>query len=268
MFERTLLAIGAVVALMVAAPAAFAQSDSRADTDARAHFQRGRTAYDEGRFEDAVRAFRRAYVLSPRYQLLYNIGQAELQAGHDDRALQAFEAFLRQAPPDASERSEVQERATVLRGLGVVPSELGEATTQPTLEPSTPPPTSTVAPATTDPSPAQPASGGDATPWIVVGVGVAVLVGGAIMMGVAAAETQRVTDAPVGSRWVELQGTIDTTNVVWGVGIGAAALGLAAVGAGVVWGITSSGPGAEEEIAGASARLRMGLGSLSIEGEF
>ena len=256
MHPRILLT-AALLALAVACTTshAAAQTDGAADVDARVLFDEGRVAYDEGRFDDAVRAFRRAYVLSPRYQLLYNVGQAELRAGHDDRALEAFEGFLRQAPADAQHRSEVQERVTVLRGMGVTPTASAEAP-QPAVT------TTVVEEPVAEPAP--PASGGDATPWIVVGVGGALVVAGAVMMGVGVSEAQRVTDAPVGSRWVDLQGAADSANILWGVGIGAAALGLAAVGAGIAWALASS-PGSESGTAGVTA-IRVGLGSLSIEG--
>lgn len=256
MHPRILLTV-AVLALAVASTTsgAAAQADGASDAEARGLFDEGRVAYDEGRFEDAVRAFRRAYVLSPRYQLLYNVGQAELRAGHDDRALEAFEGFLRQAPADAQHRSEVQERVNVLRGMGVTPTTSVEAPVEPAV-------TATVVEEPTEPAP--PSSGGDATPWIVVGVGGALVVAGAVMMGVGVSEAQRVTDAPVGSRWVDLQGAADSANILWGVGIGAAALGLAAVGAGIVWAVTAGGS-SESGSAGVTA-VRIGPGSLSIEG--
>lgn len=259
MQPRTLLIVAPLaLALAFAAPAA-AQLDGAADVDARGLFDEGRVAYDEGRFDDAVRAFRRAYVLSPRYQLLYNIGQAELRAGHDDRALQAFEGFLRQAPEDAPHRSEVQERVTVLRGMGVTPSE-GPETAEAAVD--EPPAAAADTPAL---DAAPPPASVDVTPWIVTGVGGALVVAGAVLMGVGIAEAQRVTEAPLGARWADLQGAADSANVLWGVGIGAAALGLAAVGAGIVWALTAS-PGSESEPAGATARVRVGVGSLSIEG--
>ena len=263
LLRRTVIALCAlvVVASVTPSPAA-AQTDRAADVDARTLFAEGRAAYDEGRFEVAVRAFRRAYVLSPRPELLYNIGQAELRAGHDDRALQAFEGFLRQAPEDAPQRSEVQERVTVLRGMGVVPSTAPE--TEPTAEPEeAAPEEAAVTPVASD---AQPSSGGDVAPWIVFGVGAAVLVAGGVMMGVGVSEAQRVTDAPTGSRWVDLQGAADNANILWGVGIGAAALGSprrAPASSGVSPRVGSS----SGETSGATARLRIGVGMLSIEGE-
>jgi tetratricopeptide (TPR) repeat protein len=276
MLSRTLAVIASLTltAPIVAAPRAAAQEDVPADADARALFDEGRAAYTAGRFEDAVRAFRRAYVLSPRYQLLYNIGQAELRGGHDDRALQAFEGYLRQAPPDASDRSEVQERVTVLRSMGVTPSTLPADQPTPDTEPASDAPTTTTTETRTtsadlpDASSSSSSSGADPAPWILVGIGGAAVVAGAILMGVGVSEAQRVTDAPSGSRWVDLAGAADSANTLWGVGIAAAAVGLAAVGAGIVWAL-GSGSRAESEPESASARVRVGvgLGSVSIEGE-
>lgn len=255
-----------LVALSLAALPAAAQTDSGSDEDARALFDRGRAAYEEERFEDAVRAFRRAYVLSPRYQLLYNIGQAELRAGHDDRALEAFEGYLRQAPEDAPQYSEVQERVRVLRSMGVTPStttataDAPQQDAEPEPETATEPEPELSASATTTSSDVGPA------PWIVVGAGAALMVAGGVLMGVGYSEADRVTNAPVGSRWTELEGSADSANTLWGVGIGAAALGLAAVGAGIAWAV--AGSSGESEGTGATARVQVGLGSLAVQGEF
>lgn len=251
----------AALAAMTPLPA-FAQADTGADTDARAMFDEGRRAYDEGRFEDATRAFRRAYLLSPRYQLLYNIGQSELRAGRDGRALEAFEAFLRQARPDEPHRSEVEERARILRGMGVEaesapPEEEPVTRTQPEAEPAA------VLPET----PMSRSEGPGPGPWILVGTGAAALVAGAVLMGVGVSEASRVSGATDGARWADLAGSASNANVFWGVGIALAAVGLAASGVGLVWALTgSSSPSAHE--GGAVTRLRLLPTGLALEGEF
>lgn len=103
------------------------QRPSSADEEARTLFAQGRAAYDAGRWSEAVAAFRRAYLLSGRPALLYNVGQSELRLAHNPLALEAFEGYLRHATPDDSRRAEVEERVRVLRGMGVVPPAGGEA---------------------------------------------------------------------------------------------------------------------------------------------
>jgi len=259
-----LLLFTLVAGLVASAPfPVFAQEDRAADTDARTLFEEGRAAYDAGRFEDATRSFRRAYLLSPRYQLLYNIGQSELRAGHDARALEAFEAFLRQASSDDPNRSEVEERARVLRSMGVSSADAETVVETASSPAPAPEPTETAAPmATTAPTPA--ADGGPGiAPWILVGTGAAAVVVGGVLMGVGASESSRVTGATDGSRWADLEGAASNVNVLWGAGIGVAAVGLAAVGVGIAWAVAG---GSSES--GTTARLRVGPMGVAVEGAF
>lgn len=255
-----------------------AQSDAGSDGEARALFEAGRAAYDAGAFDEATRAFRRAYLLSPRYPLLYNIGQAELRAGHDELALEAFEGYLRQAPADDPRRSEVEERVRVLERMGVQASTADTLRTSPISEPATEGVLDTSA-APTEPTPVAEAdateaavdhgandTGPGAAPWIFVGSGAALLVGGAIMMGVGVSEAERVTGAPMGSSWSELEGSASSANLYWGLGIGLAGVGLAAVTGGLVWEFVMADSRGDEPRA--SARLRVGPSSLSFEGTF
>jgi tetratricopeptide (TPR) repeat protein len=237
------LMLGAWIATFVAG-VAHAQAPSRSEEEARQLFTEGQRAYDAGEFEEAVRAFRRAYLLSPRFQLLYNIGQAELRAGRDQLALEAFEGFLRQAPEDHGLRGEVAERVRVMRGLGVDGADGdGDGDRAP------PPPSG--------------ATGGvDPAPWIVLGVGAAVAIGGAVLMGVGVSEADRVSNAPDGSRWPELQSIASTADTLWGTGIVMLGVGAAALVAGLAWGIAGSSSSSRS-----SARLRIGPFGLMIEGE-
>ena len=269
--KRTLLLGSLVMALLMGAGAtASAQTDTASDGDARALFERGRTAYDAGQFDEATRAFRRAYLLSPRFALLYNIGQSELRAGRDGLALAAFEGYLRQAPANDARRSEVEERARVLRSMGVEPT-TGAAT--PTATPTETTPPAGDGDADTTPSEPEPArvaprhDGPGAAPWILVGGGGALLVGGVVMMIVGMGNAGTVNDAPAGSMWSELEGTASSANLLWGVGMALAGVGLAAAGVGLVWALTGSSS-SEAEPQAATAQLRLGIGSLSLEGKF
>jgi tetratricopeptide (TPR) repeat protein len=264
MLKTSLLTVVALILVTAVAPLARAQDDRASDNDARAQFDVGRAAYDEGRFEDAAGAFRRAYVLSPRYQLLYNIGQAELRGGHDDRALGAFEGFLRQAPEDDPRRSEVQERAKVLRDMGVTPAEAvtdeqtGESPTDEASRESTE--------VSKAPPAAKPSSKKRVGPWVMLGSGAAGIVAGAVLMGLGVSKAHEVTDATVGAHWSQLKDTGDKANMLWGVGLAATAVGLAAVGGGVAWALMGSSD--EEPSADTTLSLRVGPASLALEGAF
>ncbi|MDQ3035657.1 MAG: tetratricopeptide repeat protein [Myxococcota bacterium] len=276
MLRIVVLVFASLLVAQVRVPRAEAQSDVASDSEARALFSQGREAYDAERFEDAARAFRRAYLLSPRYALLYNIGQSELRAGNDALALAAFEGFLRQAPSDDPHRSEVEERARILRSMGVTaapiaveaaPAETAsspEETTTTTVTTSTDE-TTTAPIEVADEALVVPPSdeGPGMAPWILVGGGVAVLIAGGVLMGVGGSEASRVTGAADGSRWADLQGAADSANVMWGVGIGLAAVGLAAAGVGLVWALTGGSSSSGE----ATARLRVGPMGMTLEGE-
>ncbi len=257
------LAVGMAGAPHAAAQAAPPAEDPavstprNADEDARAHFDAGRVAYAAGDFETAVTEFRRAYVLSGRFALLFNIGMAELRAGRDSAALTAFEGYRRQAPADAPDLGQVEERIRVLRGMGVQPEPEGGSTSA-TDDPDAAAQTDlTAAPA--EESPSSPA------PWILVGGGGALLVAGGVLMGIGAARAGDVTRAPAGSTWPELEDTADRAKLLWGMGLGLGALGVAAIAGGLTWRLAG---GDSDDATARSARLQLGFGSLTIEGAF
>ena len=88
--------------------------DESVDQSARRVYIEGRTAFDEGRYEDALRLFEAAYGLSPRPELLYNIGTAADRLRRNERALEAFEQYLEELP-HSDLREPVQSRVRVLR---------------------------------------------------------------------------------------------------------------------------------------------------------
>ncbi len=278
-WARLGLVLGLVVgsSLVLSVPGASAQTDASSDADARRFFEEGRTAYEAGDFETAVRGFRRAYLLSPRFALLYNIGQAELRAGHDQLALEALEGFLRQAPADDPRRGEVEERVRVLRSMGVRPA--SEAEFQQAQQQAGGTGTGTATGTETGTGTGTGAGTGTGTgtgtgstdsgpgivPWIIAGAGGAVLVVGAVLMGVGAGEASAVTNAPDMSRWVDLQGRASGAQTMWGVGLALLGVGAATAAAGIVWGVVGGGGSSDSS---ATARLRLTPGGLFVEGEF
>jgi hypothetical protein len=117
-------------------------SPAEADKQARALFQQGKSAYEEGRYRDAWDYFRRAYLLSKRPALLYNVGQSADRMRMDREALEAFRLYLKRVPA-ADNRREVENRVRALeerlREAGAEPSEtpgpeeLGPAPAEATL---------------------------------------------------------------------------------------------------------------------------------------
>lgn len=89
-------------------------ASTAADGDARTLFTLGQSAFSEGRVEAALEYFQRAYDLSHRPELLFNIGHAADRLRDDRRALAAFEGFLRDVP-DSPQRASTEVRVEVLR---------------------------------------------------------------------------------------------------------------------------------------------------------
>jgi tetratricopeptide (TPR) repeat protein len=95
-------------------PNAVQLSTEEADKRARVLFEQGRVAFQEGRYRDAWDYFRRAYLLSKRPELLYNVGQSADRMRMDREALEAFRLYLKRLP-DAANRREVENRIRALQ---------------------------------------------------------------------------------------------------------------------------------------------------------
>lgn len=136
---RTMLTTATATLVLLATPA-MAQ-ESTADHDARVAFESGHLAFAEGRYDDALVDFTRAYDLSRRAELLYNIGLAADRLRRDEEAIAAFEAYLA-ALPEAENRAEVQRRLRALRDAvaaeAAVEADVTEALVTP--PPALPPP--------------------------------------------------------------------------------------------------------------------------------
>ena len=92
-----------------------AQTD---DERARMHFQSGRSYFDQGRYEDAVREWQQAYRLSNRTVLLVNIATAQERIFQFSDAIRSLERYLSVGGAEAEQnRTTIQERITNLRGL-------------------------------------------------------------------------------------------------------------------------------------------------------
>src|SRR5690348_7307657 len=86
--------VKAIVWLFVLVLAGTSAQAAPPDSTARTAFEDGRTAYNLGRWQEAIDAFEKAYRLSKDPALLYNIAQAHRQAGHLGEAITIYRAFL------------------------------------------------------------------------------------------------------------------------------------------------------------------------------
>ncbi len=88
------------------------------EADARRLFEQGRVAYEEGRFEEALRHFEAAMALvrdvRVRVLMVLNIARAHDRLGHRAEAIDAYEQYIR-LMPDGPRASEVRARIAALR---------------------------------------------------------------------------------------------------------------------------------------------------------
>jgi tetratricopeptide (TPR) repeat protein len=89
----------------IAADAPAASSDAARREEAKAAFVRGNTAYNLGKYTDAIAEFEKAYGLSRLPDILFNLGQCyrkqwetEKRTELGRRALHYYEALVREAP--------------------------------------------------------------------------------------------------------------------------------------------------------------------------
>jgi tetratricopeptide (TPR) repeat protein len=66
--------------------------------EARRLYDDGKRAYDQGRYREAIAAWKEAYRISGEHDLLYNMGQAARLSGDCDTALGYYRAFLNLRP--------------------------------------------------------------------------------------------------------------------------------------------------------------------------
>lgn len=83
------------------------------DAAARKQFERGRAAFEQSKYEQALMHFRNAYRLSHRGQLQYNVGVTATRLQSDEEALVAFQSYLEEVEHPPREQ-EVRQRIAAL----------------------------------------------------------------------------------------------------------------------------------------------------------
>ena len=109
-----------------AAPAAPAAVSDEEMAEARKQFQAGVNLLEDpdgAKYEEAYHAFRKAYELSQSPKVLGNVGFCAFHLERDGEAIDAWTAYLRDAP-DVSDR----ERAQIQRDLGTLTSTVARVT--------------------------------------------------------------------------------------------------------------------------------------------
>ena len=139
---------------MASAPA-WAQSSD--DELGRRHFESGVAYLQESDYENALKAFDKAYALSKRPAILLNIATVHERRGDSKAAIEALKRYLEVAP-EGEEAQSVKNRITNLeKRLEAAPPPAATPTPTPAPASPAPPPTATTpppAPSTPPPSPA------------------------------------------------------------------------------------------------------------------
>lgn len=151
------------------------EREQMSDERARAHFDVGRTLYDAGRFKEAAEEWEKAHALSGRSELLYNIYVAYRDASNTAQAVSALERYLASDAVPADQRINLEARLEALREAQraeATPTAAPAAEPMPAAEPAAAP-----APAPSEPEPPPEPS---IVPYVLVGVGGALVVGGVV----------------------------------------------------------------------------------------
>lgn len=107
-------AAGLLAMPLLWSPSARAQagsSEQEKEAQAKVMYNNGVTLYEEGSYEAAIVAFRKAYELSGRHALLYNIANAQERLGRTQDAIDTLNTYRAYAMPDEAESLERRLRA-------------------------------------------------------------------------------------------------------------------------------------------------------------
>jgi tetratricopeptide (TPR) repeat protein len=117
---RAVLSCALILLTTVLAGTGRADEDPRGE--ARAHYARGIELANQGLYDAALEQFNDAYVTSPHFAVLYNIGQAQMALGRPVEAIEALAKYLR----DGADQVPLSRREQVQAQIGLLESRLAE----------------------------------------------------------------------------------------------------------------------------------------------
>ena len=210
--------------------------DDGRDTEAWALFQAGQAAFGQGRFQNSLDYFERAYELSNRAQLLFHIGVSAERLQQNERAMSALRQYLVEVP-DSANRASIEGRLEELEGER--DARLArEAEEQRSVGPG-------------------------AAPWLLTGVGAALAITGVALVGTAVGHRNAVQDAPDGTSWGDVSAREGKVEPLSTMGFATLGLGGAMVVSGLLW--WALAPGDREDEA---PEVALGFGTVSVRGRF
>lgn len=259
--QRTLLAWLGLLGLLVCGQASVAAADAETDEEARALYQAGRIAFDQGRFDSALDYFQRSYELSGRPALLFNIGSAADRLRKDEIALDAFERYL-EAVPDSPDRASVESRIEVLRAAIEAEERAPEPEQQVELEQGQDPYLEDEAVIDYQAEPAAAPKSKRKLGWILTSVGAGVAFTGFVLFATGQVKRADIEQATPGTSWADVEGS-ENADAFTASGAAITLVGLGAAAAGVVFLVKKAdGP------SGRAVKLSPTVGGLSLSGSF
>jgi tetratricopeptide (TPR) repeat protein len=251
------IAFGTQLAARAQAPVEQKAADSadaaQAEEIARQHFQLGRAQYENGAFRDAAASFERAYELSKRDVLWYNLYLAYRDAGDSVKAATALRNYLTRVE-EVENRAQLEARLESLDRIVAEAQERAQreqARAASEVATSEQPETQPGQPEATRAAPEAPreAAGPSIVPYVVMGAGGAMVIAG-VVTGVMASAKHSELEEQCRDRRCDpsLQGLADegqtlalTADILLFGGIAVAATG------GVLWWLDRAESSSEPE---------------------
>lgn len=139
---KSAVSFALAVALLFGSLPARAQDAAEDDPEvlkmAKEHYKLGLEAYKAGKYDVAIKALKRAYLLKRLPPLLLNIAATYRKLGDNQMALHFYKKYLDEAPPDAKDREDVQRQIVEIQDGGKPAAEKPAADPAEAPAPSTP----------------------------------------------------------------------------------------------------------------------------------
>jgi len=193
------LAVGICTAPLLATGPAFAQpkgAAAKGEKDEKAEalelFNQSADLYRQGKFDEAAKLLEKAYAMHPEPVLLYNLGRAYEGLGENEKAIDAYTRYLKDAP-EAKDRGALEKRIETLKAQ----IEKDKKLKQREEEAARPEDLDETAPEQPKPVADDQTGGAGVWPWVVTGVGVATI-GAGFFVGIQAkSKRDEAQDNPV-----------------------------------------------------------------------
>jgi hypothetical protein len=175
------------------------------DADAQAAFDAAQQAFADKDYATASAQLEKAYMLEPEPELLYPWAQAERNLERCESAIDLYQKFIDTGPSEKMVAAAKQNIARCEESLAATATPEPEPQAEPEPEPEPDPPPPRVDPAAdTAPKDDKPV-GRDVAGGVLVGVGGAAIVVGAVLLGVAGKQAKVTADADDNSTYLVMR---------------------------------------------------------------